>query len=56
MRLIDNENGEELTQLFLKSDVILIVDVFEKYIEVSVKEFDINPLYRASLPCCTDQC
>ena len=34
MRLFNNENGEELTHLFLKSDVILLVDVFEKYIKI----------------------
>ena len=35
---------EELTQLYLKSDVLLLSCVFEKFIKVSVNEFGINPL------------
>ena len=44
------ENGEELTQIYLKSDVLLLACVFEKFIKVSVNEFDINPLFCVSLP------
>ena len=44
------KNGKELTELYLKSDVILLADVFEKFIKVSVNEFGINPLYCVSLP------
>ena len=43
-------NGEELTQLYLKSDVLLLTCVFEKFMKVSVNEFGINPLYCVSLP------
>ena len=44
------ENGQELTKLYLKSDVILLTCVFEKGIKVSINEFDNNPLYCVSLP------
>ena len=50
------KNGEELTQLYLKSDVILLADVFEKFIKISVEEYGINPLYCVSLPGYTWQC
>ena len=50
------KNGRELTELYLKTDVILLADVFEKFIKVSVKEFGINPLYSVSLPGYTWQC
>ena len=50
------KNGEKLTQLYLKSDVLLLACVFEKYIKISVNEFGINPLYCVSLPGYTWQC
>ena len=50
------KNGEELTEIFLKSDILLLACVFEKFIKVSVIEFDINPLYCVSLPGYTWQC
>ena len=50
------KNGEELTEIFLKSDVLLLTCVFEKFKEVSVNEYDINPLYSVSLPGYTWQC
>ena len=50
------KNGEELTQLYLKSDVILLADVFEKFIKISFEEYGINPLYCVSLPGYTWQC
>ena len=37
------KTGKELTELYLKTDVILLADVFEKFIKVSLKEFKINP-------------
>ena len=42
------KNGEELTYIYLKSDVFLLACVFEKFIKVSVNEFGINPLYCVS--------
>ena len=50
------KNGEELTEIYLKSDVLLLACVFEKFTKVSVNEFDINPLYCVSLPGYTWQC
>ena len=49
------KNGE-LTGIYLKSDVLLLACVFEKFIKVSVNEFNINPLYCVSLPGYTWQC
>ena len=56
IRLFDIKNGEELTEIYLRSDVLLLACVFEKLIKVSVKEFGINPLYCVSLPGYTWQC
>ena len=50
------KNGEELTEIYLKSDILLLACVFEKFIKVSAGEFDINPLYCISLPGYTWQC
>ena len=50
------KNGKELTELYLKSDVILLADVFEKFIKISVEEYGISPLYCVSLPGYTWQC
>ena len=50
------KNGEELTEIYLGSDVLLLTCVFEKFIKVSVCEFRINPLYCVSLPGFTWQC
>ena len=49
-------NGEKLTEIYLKSDVLLLACVFEKFIKVSINEFGINPLYCVSLPGYTWQC
>ena len=50
------KNGEELTEIYLKNEVLLLACVFEKIIKVSINEFDINPLYCVSLPGYTWQC
>ena len=47
---ISNFKNGELTQLNLKSDVLLLVCAFEKFIKVSNNEFGINLLYCVSLP------
>ena len=56
IKIFDNKKGEELTEIHLKSDVLLLACVFEKFIKVSVNQFDINPLYCVSLPSYTWQC
>ena len=50
------KSGEELTEIYLKSDVLLLTCVFEKFMKVSINELDINPLYCVSLPGYTWQC
>ena len=49
-------NGEKPTQLYLKSDVLLLACVFESFSKVSVNDFGINPMYSVSFPCYTWQC
>ena len=53
---MDIKNGEELTELYLKSDVILLADVFENIIKISFEDYGINLLYCVSLPGYTWQC
>ena len=50
------KNREELTEINLKSDILLLACVFENFIKVSVNEYGINPLYCVSLPDYTWQC
>ena len=49
-------NGEEITNVYLESDVVFSTCVFEKFVKVSIIEFGINPLYSVSLPGFTNQC
>ena len=56
IKLFKSKNGEELTQLYIKSDVSLLAYVYEKFIKVSANEFGINPLYCFSLLGYTWQC
>ena len=44
------KDGKELTELYCKSDVLLLTCVFEKFKKVSQNEFGISPLYFVSLP------
>ena len=54
--MFDIKSGEELTELYCKSDIILLADVIEKFVKVSFEEYGINPLYCVSLPSSTYQC
>ena len=56
IKLFVIKNGQELTKLSCKSDVILLADVIEKFVKVSFEEYGINPLYCVSLPGYTYQC
>ena len=56
IKLFNVKDGGELTKLCCKSDVILLADVFEKFVKVSFEEYKINPLYCVSLPGYTYQC
>ena len=49
-KLFNIKSGKELTKLYSKSDVIILADVFEKFVKVSTEEYSINPLYCVSLP------
>ena len=57
IKKFDLKNGEKLTQMYLKSDILLLICVFEKFIKkVSVNEFGNNPLHCVSLLGYTWQC
>ena len=42
--------AQELTELYLKMDVLQLTDVFENFVETSTLMYGINPLYSYSLP------
>ena len=44
------KNGQELTMIYLKMDVLQLADVFENFVEKATLEYGINPLYSYSLP------
>ena len=51
--MIDTYNittAQELTELYLKMDVLQLTDVFENFVEKSTLEYGINPWYSYSLP------
>ena len=56
IKLFNNKNGEELTEIYLKIDVLSPACVFEKFIKMSIKEYGNNPLYCVGLPGYTWQC
>ena len=55
-KMFNIKNGEELTEIYLKSDVLLLACVVEKFIKISINEYGINPLYCVSLSGYTWQC
>ena len=44
------KNGQELTMIYLKMDVLQLADVFENFVEKATLEYSINPLFSYSLP------
>ena len=56
IKLFDIKNGEELTNMYCESDVLLLADVIKEFVKVSFEEYGINPLYCVSLPGYTYQC
>ena len=56
IKLFDIKNGEELTKLYCKGDVILLADVIEKIFKLSFEENVNNPPYCVSVPGFTYQC
>ena len=56
IRRFNIKKREDLTQINLKSDVLLLACVFEKFIKASFFEFGINPLHCLSLTGYTWQC
>ena len=56
IEIFNIKDGEQLTKLYCKCDVILLADVFEKFVKVSTEEYKMNPLYCVSLPGYTYQC
>ena len=54
--MFDLKNGEKLTKLYCKCDVVLLAEYIEKFVKVSCGEYCINPLYCVSLPGYTYQC
>ena len=56
IKLFNIKDGVELTKLYCKTDLILLADVFEKFVSVSTEEYKNNPLYCVSLPGYTYQC
>ena len=56
IKLFNMKNGEDLPELYLKSDTILLADTLGKFNKISFKEFDFNPLNCIILPGYTNQC
>ena len=56
IKLVAIKNGGELARFYMKTDNILLIDVFEKIVKVPCEQYGINPLYCASMFSYTYQC
>ena len=56
IKVFDVKNGEQLTKLYLKSDVVLLADVFEKFLYKYLPKNMVLIPYIVSLPGYTHQC
>ena len=56
IKLFSVKSGKELTEIYLKSDVLRLTCVFESFLKVSVNENGVNPVYCVSLLSYTWQC
>ena len=48
IKIFNNKNEEGLTRLYMKTDIILLADVFEKFIKVSNEDYGSIPFYCVS--------
>ena len=56
IKIFNTKKGEELTEIYLKSDVLVLACVFENFVKVSLIEIGIILLYCVSLPGYTWEC
>ena len=49
-KVFEIENLGEYHDLYLKRDVLLLCDVFEKFIDVCLIDYDLDPCYYFSSP------
>ena len=56
IKLFNMKNGEELTSSYMKTDIILLTNVFENFVKISTKDYGISLLYSVSICNYTLQC
>ena len=49
-KVFENKNLGEYHDLYLKTDVLLLCDVFERFIDVCLKDYGLDPYHYYSLP------
>ena len=49
-KVFDIKNFGEYHDLYLKTDVLLLCDVFERFIDISLVDYDLDPCHYYSLP------